>query len=207
MLNTVAGLIKSESGHIIFNGKDVTGWLPHRVYHEGICRTFQIPAPFRTMTVLENILCAKQVESGESFWFSAFGRRWHKTERDYEESASKILQLTGLETKRDAVTSTLSGGQLKLLEFSRALMGGGKILLLDEPVAGVLPSLALEILTHMRRTVVETGITLLMIEHRLDIALKFADYVYALNNGKVIASGKPDEITKDEKVIEAYLGG
>lgn len=207
LFNVISGLIKPDRGRIMFEGRDITHWPPHRIYQAGLCRTFQIPGPFPSMTVLENVLCAKQIGSGESFLFSVFGKRWHESEEEAEKYALKIITLVGLEKKTDSNASTLSGGQLKLLELARALMGGGRLVLLDEPVAGVLTSLASEILSKIRETLDELNTTFLMIEHRLDIALKYADYVHVMNQGRLLSSGRPGEIIHDEKVLEAYLEG
>jgi len=174
---------------------------------EGIARTFQIPTLFWKLSVLENVLVAKRGNPGERFVSSLFKRSWMKVEKEAAEDAFKLLQLVGLFEVWDKPAESLSGGQMKLLEIGRCLMSGAKMLLLDEPISGVNPTLAHEIFDKLVRLKVEFGVTFFIIEHRLDIALAYVDSVVAMAFGKLIAAGDPEIIMADQRVIDSYLGG
>lgn len=206
LINTVSGFYKPDSGRIFFNGADITGWPPHKVFKTGLVRTFQIPEPFQKLTVLENMLVARG-GPGEGFLGSLFRRSWAGAEERNVEDAFRILELLSLDRLWDRRASELSGGQLKLLEVGRALMSGARMLLMDEPIAGVNPSLAHEVFGHLLEVKKRLGVDLLLVEHKLDIALQYVDYVYAMDRGRVIAEGPPDQVINDKRVIEAYLGG
>jgi branched-chain amino acid transport system ATP-binding protein len=173
----------------------------------GIARTFQIPALFWNLTVLENLLIAEKNNPGESFLRSLLNSFWKDSERKAMEKASRILELLGLSGLWNQPSFKLSGGQMKLVEIGRALMSDAKLLLLDEPVSGVNPTLAHEIFSRILKLRDELGLTFFIVEHRLDIALKYVDEIFAMALGKLIASGLPDEVMNNKKVIEAYLGG
>jgi len=207
LINTISGLYAPDSGLVIFDGKDITGFAPHRLYNMGLARTFQIPALFWNLTVLENLLVAEKHNPGESFLKSLMTRFWSDSERFAMRKASTILDLLGLSNLWNQPTSRLSGGQMKLVEIGRALMSDAKLLLLDEPVSGVNPTLAHEIFSRILTLRDALGITFFIVEHRLDIALKYVDEIFAMALGKLISSGTPDEVMNDKKVIEAYLGG
>ena len=206
LVNTISGLYKPDSGKIAFEGKDVTGLAPYKLYRMGLARTFQIPALFWKLTVLENLLIADKENRGESFLRSPFKMVWVKSEKRATEKASRILSLLGLSNVWYQPASNLSGGQMKLVEIGRALMSDAKLLLLDEPVSGVNPTLAHEIFSRILKLRDELGLTFFIVEHRLDIALKYVDETFAMVLGKLIASGKPDEVMSNKTVIEAYLG-
>ncbi len=206
LLNIASGVLEPDAGRLLFRGENITKLPPHRRYELGITRTFQIPRLFYSLSVLENVLIPW--ESGVENPITILTRgNWKKAEQARIEKAFKLLELLCLDRMWDSPAYELSGGQMKLLELARALMGDPSLLLLDEPLAGVNPSLAEGIMKHLVHLRNELGVTFLMVEHRLDVALRYATHVYVLHHGRVISEGPPDKVTKDPAVIEAYLGG
>jgi branched-chain amino acid transport system ATP-binding protein len=185
---------KPDSGKVLYDRFDITGKKPHEIVKMGLVPTFQIPSPFYRLTVLDNLLLAYQGNPGENFFKCIFKKSWLKSESEALDRAFKILDLLELTDSYDKPAFTLSGGQLKLLEIGRALMADPKMIVMDEPAGSINPVLA-----H--------GVTLFIVEHRLDVALDYVDYVYAMHMGKIISQGSPEKVFNDEKVIEAYLGG
>lgn len=206
LINVVSGLYKPNSGRIVYSGRDITGLEPHKVYRAGLVRTFQIPALFQKLAVLENVMVAKKGNPGEAFSKSFLSRSWARAERETAEQAFGVLQTVGLMGVWDQPAGSLSGGQMKLLEIARALMSGAQTMLLDEPISGVNPTLAHEIFQRILKLRDELGLTFLIVEHRLDIALGYVDDVKAMAFGRLIAQGKPESVLSDAKVVEAYLG-
>ncbi len=206
-INVVSGLYKPDSGKVLFDGRDVTGYAPHKLYGMGMARTFQVPALFWGLTVLENLLIANKGNPGEGFAKSLFKGLWKDHEKQATAKAAKILELLGLSNMWFQPAYNLSGGQMKLVEIGRALMSDAKLLLLDEPVSGVNPTLAHDIFARILKLRDQLGVSFLVVEHRLDVALRYVDEILAMALGKIIASGSPDEVMKDRRVIEAYLGG
>ena len=206
LINVVSGLYKPESGKVLFEGKNVTGVTPHKLYRIGIARTFQIPALFWRLTVLENLLVAEKNNPGESFRKSLFKRLWKDNETEATEKASRILDLLGMSRLWSQPAYNLSGGQMKLVEIGRALMSDAKLLLLDEPVSGVNPTLAHEIFSRILKLRDQLGLSFFIVEHRLDIALKYVDEIFVMALGRLIASGVPEEVIRNKNVVEAYLG-
>ncbi|MDA4121055.1 MAG: ABC transporter ATP-binding protein [Thaumarchaeota archaeon] len=206
LINVVSGFYRPDSGEVTFDGQDITSLPPYKLYAMGLARTFQIPNLFWKLTVLENVLVAEKGHPGESFLFSLLKRTWAKREIEATERAMKILDLLGLGKVTDSLALRLSGGQMKLLEIGRVLMSGSKLILLDEPISGVNPTLAHEIFGRILKLRDDLGVTFLIVEHRLDIALSYVDTVTAMAFGKVVAAGKPELVMSDPKVIEAYLG-
>jgi branched-chain amino acid transport system ATP-binding protein len=207
LLNCIVGVYKPEYGKVIYNNVDITGKKPHERVKMGLVPTFQIPSPLYKLTVLENLLLAYQGNPGESIFKCIFKNSWVRSESEALDKAFKILDLLELSDSYDKLAFTLSGGQLKLLEIGRALMADPKMIVMDEPAGSVNPVLAHKIFQNLRKIKDELGVTLLIVEHRLDIALDYVDYVYAMHMGKIISQGSPEKVFNDEKVIEAYLGG
>jgi len=207
LINVISGLYKPDAGKVLFEGGDVTGYPPFKLYRLGMGRTFQIPALFWKLTVLENLLVSEKNNPGESFLRSIISRTWKDSEVRAVEKAARILELLGLSKLWDQPSYTLSGGQMKLVEIGRALMSDAKLLLLDEPVSGVNPTLAHEIFSRILRLRDELGLTFFIVEHRLDVALKYVDEMFVMALGKLIISGPPNDVMNDKRVIEAYLGG
>lgn len=207
LINTIGGFYHPDSGAVSFRERDITGWPPHKVYNIGLARTFQIPSVFPKLTVLENMLVASKNNPGERFLLSLIRSRWAKSEAEAIERATGVLEMVKLSPQWDKEANVLSGGQLKLVEIGRALMSGAEMIMLDEPISGVNPSLAHEIFGVITRLRDELGITFLIVEHRLDIALEYVNFVNAMAYGKMIASGVPEVVMKNEELISAYLGG
>ena len=202
LINVVSGFYKATSGKVIFEGLDITNKPPHEIYKLGIARTFQVPQPLKKLTVLENLLIAER-HTGEGI-LNCLSGKWLKKEEELVEKAFKILEFLKLDHLWDKEAYKLSGGQLKLLEIGRVLMINPKLVIMDEPLAGVAPSLAHTILNKL--TELKDKITFLIVEHRLDIILEYVDYVYVMANGKVIAEGRGKDVINDPKVVEVYLG-
>jgi branched-chain amino acid transport system ATP-binding protein len=203
LINTISGFYKADEGKVFFEGKDITNKPPHEINRLGIVRTFQIPQPLKNLTVLENLLIAPD-NPGESIT-GCLNSDWVKYEEEIVEKAFKILEFLKIDHLWDTESYKLSGGQLKLLEVARALMKDAKLIIMDEPIAGVNPVLSHDILERITE-LKKKGVSFLIVEHRLDIILKYVDYVYVMANGEIIAEGTEDEILNNRKVIEVYLG-
>lgn len=206
LVNVISGVYKPDGGRIVFGGADITNLPPHLIFRLGLVRTFQIPQPFLKLSVLENILVSRRERLGEGPLSCVLRKNWLKEEEVNTETAFKILELIKLDRLWDMESYKLSGGQLKLLEAGRAIMSGAQMLIMDEPAAGINPTLAHEVFTHLIELNRRAGLTFLLIEHRLELALPYVHKVYALFRGKVIAEGEPDKVVKDPRVAEAYLG-
>ena len=204
-INTCTGLLKPDGGKVIFDGKDITGKEPHEIYELGFVRTFQIPKPFATLTVLDNVLAAVR-NPGEDPLKALIRSSWVSIEEENIKKAFQILRRVGLEEYWDRPAQTLSGAHLKLLELARALASGARMIALDEPIAGVDPAFADQILQYIKELKQSLGLTFLVVEHRIDLAVPYADYAYAMDRGRVIAEGKPDEVISNPRVIEVYVG-
>ncbi len=206
LINCVSGFYRPDEGRVRYGGEDITGKAPHEIVKKGLVRTFQIPLPLYKLTVLENLLIGYQNNPGEGVAWSLLRGRWLEKEKEAADKAFTLLSLLELDQMWNRPSQELSGGQLKLLEIGKALMTDAQTVLTDEPAGSINPVLAHDFFKHMVDLKNKFGLTFVMIEHRLDIATKYADYVYAMAAGKVISQGKPDEVLNDPKVIECYLG-
>lgn len=205
LLNCITGLYDFDEGEVFFHGENVTKAKTHELVEKGMVRTFQISSPFTRLTVLENLLVSYGENTGESFIWSPFSKKWIDQEKDAIEKAYEVLELLEITHLAEEPAYTLSGGQLKLLEIGRALMTDSKMILTDEPAGSVSVPLAQKIFSHIHNLSRDQGMDFLLIEHRLDIAAKFVDYVYAMDRGSVLAHGEPMEVFEDARVIESYL--
>jgi len=185
-----------------FENHDITNKPPHEIYRLGLIRTFQIPQPLKRLTVLENLMIAEE-NPGEKIINSLKGS-WIKKEEELAEKAFKCLEFLGLDHLWNVESYKLSGGQLKLLEIGRALMKNAKLIVMDEPIAGINPVLANSILERLVE-LKKIGISFLLVEHRLDIILKYVDYIYVMANGRIIAEGKEKDVLENPEVVEVYL--
>ncbi|MCD6679379.1 MAG: ABC transporter ATP-binding protein [Burkholderiaceae bacterium] len=207
LFNTIAGVHRPDSGTISFLGRAIGGLPPHRVFDEGLVRTFQIPRPFAGMTVLENCMVVPQRQAGERFWNNWFARaRVAGEERAIRERAREVLEFVGLSRLAGEFARNLSGGQQKLLELARVLMSEPKLVLLDEPGAGVNPTLLATIVDKLRE-LHQRGITFLVIEHNMDLVMSLCDPILVMAQGKLLLEGPPQVVRSDARVLEAYLGG
>jgi branched-chain amino acid transport system ATP-binding protein len=208
LFNLVVGLYLPETGRIVFRGNPIHGLAPWEIVARGVVKTFQIPRELRNLTVLENVMVAATGQPGERPLTALLGlRKAWAFERQVERRAWDVLRTVELEHLAEEMASNLSGGQKKLLELGRALMVNPRMILLDEPVAGVNPTLTqrlLSILEDLRR---DEGKTFFLIEHDMDVVTQSCDRVIVMHQGRRIAEGTPEEVKADPVVIESYLGG
>lgn len=207
LFNAIAGDLSIDSGTIHLDDARIDSNPPYTVFNHGLVRTFQIPRPFARMTVLENAMFVPAKQGGEKFWNSWLRPRTvAREEKANLEKAREIINFCGLSKVERQLAGSISGGQQKLVELARALMADPKIILLDEPGAGVNPAL-LDIIVEKIVELNKRGITFLIIEHNMDFIMSLCDKVVVMAAGQVITEGSPDQVISDPAVIEAYLGG
>ena len=192
LFNLVAGAIRPDTGTVHLDGRDITGFAPHRVSRAGMSRTFQLMRPFGSVSVLENVAVAAM----------AAGTRRHDADR----LAADVVERVGISKWRDAQSSSLPTAGLKRLELARALAGRPRVLLLDEVLAGLVPSERAPVMELLEALREEDGVTLVFVEHIMTAVMRLSDSVLVLDQGRVLTSGSPEEVTSDPRVIEAYLG-
>jgi neutral amino acid transport system ATP-binding protein len=205
MFNLLTGFDRPTRGEWSFEGEDLTGMPSYRIARKGLVRTFQLTKALARMSVLDNMMLAAPQQSGERLRESAFHFLWRSRERQVRARALALLERFDLVRMRDEYAGTLSGGQRKLLELARALMVEPRMVLLDEPTAGVNPVLLASILDHIRE-LRDQGMTVLFVEHDMDVVMGISDWVVCMDVGRVIAEGPPMTIGTNEAVIDAYLG-
>jgi neutral amino acid transport system ATP-binding protein len=207
LFNVVTGFYRGDRGQVSFDGESVFGHPPYEIARKGMVRTFQITKALAAMPVIDNMMLAAPNQPGERFRNVVFRpREVRARERQVREQAIELLDVFNLTDLAGAYAGTLSGGQRKLLELARALMARPKLLLLDEPMAGINPTLGRRLLDHMQRLRKEESVSFLFIEHDMEVVMNHSDRVVVMAEGRVIAEGEPHEVRSDRRVIDAYLG-
>ncbi|MCS7276587.1 MAG: ABC transporter ATP-binding protein [Dehalococcoidia bacterium] len=208
LFNLITGFLRPTSGAIYFRGERIDGLPPHQVFRRGIARTFQIPRPLGSMTVLENLMLVPPGQKGELLWnVWLLPGQVARQEEEIFEKAMSVLDFVDLAHLRDEYAANLSAGQKKLLELARTLMCDPELVLLDEPGAGVNPVLMRRLVAAIEELCHRRGITFFIIEHDMDLVMRLCNPIIVMSSGEVIAEGTPEEIRSDERVLEAYLGG
>ncbi|WP_445256717.1 ABC transporter ATP-binding protein [Nocardioides aurantiacus] len=203
--NLLTGFDQPDSGSWTFNGTALKGKSAYKVARLGMVRTFQLTKVLSKLTVLENMRMGATGQRGERFWAGALPFLWKSQEQEITARARELLGRFKLDAKEQDFAGSLSGGQRKLLEMARALMVGPELVMLDEPMAGVNPALKQSLLGHVK-SLREEGMSVLFVEHDMDMVRDISDWVIVMAQGKVIAEGPPRSIMTDQRVIDAYLG-
>lgn len=206
LFNLIAGVYKPESGHIYLDGEEITGMRTFQICGKGIARTYQVIKLFGGMTVLENVLVGMHSQLKSGFWQGVFRtKKCREEEKRANEKAHQLLQLMGLDELAKYPAASLAYGQQRRLEIARALASNPKLLLLDEPAAGMNSTEKFQ-LNERIREIVKMGVTVLIVEHDMNMVMSIADKIYVINSGMNLAEGNSEEIANNPDVIEAYLG-
>lgn len=201
LFNSIVGYHPIDSGSVMFEEKEISHLRVPEIARMGLLRTFQQTRIFSEMNCVDNMLISVSHRN------MTYKTMFSKPPSEIMEQAEALLEFVGLYQKRLLISGDLSFGQQKLLEFAMALMNQPRVLLLDEPTAGINPVLINDLIDRLKRATSEMGITLFVIEHNMRVIMDLAEHIYCLANGKLLAQGTPDEIKKNESVIDAYLGG
>ncbi len=205
LFNLLTGFEQADSGTWSFNNEAITSSSPDRLARKGMIRTFQLTKSLAKLTVIDNVLLGVPDQVGERLWAAPFRSWWRDQERANTTKAEQLLERFNLAHMRDEPAGTLSGGQRKLLEVARALMADPVLIMLDEPMAGVNPALAQSLMNHITLLAFE-GLSVVFIEHAMDVVTGISDWVVVLTQGRIIAEGPPWKVIHDDDVIDAYLG-
>jgi branched-chain amino acid transport system ATP-binding protein len=203
--NVITGFDKPNAGRWTFEDEDITGVSGYKVAQRGMVRTFQLTKALSRLKVIENMKLGAGGQSGERFLSALVRPRWRHQEQAIEAKADELLERFKLSHMRDEFAGSLSGGQRKLLEMARALMSDPKLIMLDEPMAGVNPALAQTIVAHVK-TLADDGLTVLFVEHDMDVVRTISDWVVVMAEGEIVAEGRHASIVANPRVIDAYLG-
>ncbi len=207
MLGMLAGTVSPTSGMVQYRGEDITKTLTYQRARQGLVRTFQLSSEFKRLTVLENLLTAVPGDPGDSLAGAVFRRpQWRRFQQEQLARAGQLLEECRLTHHADTYAGDLSGGQRRLVEIMRALMARPRVLLLDEPMAGVHPRLAIEIGDHLLR-LRDEGVTIVMVEHELSIVDQLCDPVVVMAEGRILSQGTMSDLRQRPEVVEAYLVG
>ena len=207
VVNSIAGQIREAKGSVLFAGKEILGRRADEISRLGLRRTFQTANLFGRMTVMENMLMGAPPWDGESLRASFIGRRrWRRREAELTRKALAIMDDFNVANLADELASNLSGGQKRIVEMMRTLMGEPVLMLLDEPLAGINPSLALKIGDRLK-AIQDTGVTMIMIEHDLAVVEKLCDPVIVMAQGRVLSEGSLSDLRRNKEVVSAYLTG
>ncbi|MBJ7288877.1 ABC transporter ATP-binding protein [Williamsia sp.] len=204
--NLITGFDKPNSGTWSLNGDPLGKLVPHQVSRRGMVRTFQLTRALAKLSVLDNVRLGGRHQRGEHFLAALAPWTWRKQEEEITEQAHALLRRFRLEEKANDYAGSLSGGQRKLLEMARALMCEPEVVMLDEPMAGVNPALTQSLLEHIK-SLREDGMTVVFVEHDMDVIRDISDWVVVMAQGSVIAESLPDRLGDNEAVVDAYLGG
>ena len=208
LFNLLTGFIRPDSGRVRLGEKDITGLPSHRVFRNGICRSFQIPRELKGMTVVQNLMLVPQRQLGERIWNPfVHPRAVRRQEQTIERQAREVLEFLQLTDVADQLADNLSGGQKKLLELARTMMADPRIVLLDEPGAGVNRTLLKQLALSIEQLCEERGMTFLVIEHDMDFMMRLCSPIVVMSEGHVLMEGLPEEVQRDQRVLDAYLGG
>lgn len=207
LFNTVSGFLRPDSGQVYLDEEDITGLPAFETYAKGLARSFQNPRLFTGMTTLENELVPPKDQIGEKVRNAPRPSVWEIQERELAQEGVDIMKMLTLDRVSRNLASEISGGQMKLMELGRTLMAKPKVLLLDEPTAGVAPKLGREIFQHVVQLRENYDLTFAIIEHRLEMLFDFVERVVVMHQGRVITEGTPDQVVKNPTVIDVYLGG
>jgi branched-chain amino acid transport system ATP-binding protein len=208
LFNIITGHYKPDRGKILFQGEPIEGLAPHQIFKKKVYRTFQITREFSQMSVLENLMIMPERQAGELIWNTWFRpSSVRHQEKELRDKALEVLEFVELINLKDEYAGSLSGGQKKLLEIARSMMADPTLVLLDEPGAGVNPTLMRKLIANIETLRDEKGMTFFLIEHDMDLVMNLCDPVIVMSEGTKVAEGTEEEIKKDERVLEAYLGG
>jgi branched-chain amino acid transport system ATP-binding protein len=203
--NLLTGFDQPDTGNAVFNGEVASGQASHELARKGMVRTFQLTKALTKLSVIENMKLGATHQKGEHFFTALLSPLWNAQEREIEQRADALLKRFKLDHMRDEYAGTMSGGQRKLLEMARSLMADPTLVMLDEPMAGVNPALTQSLLEHVK-SLREEGISVMFVEHDMDVVRDISDWVVVMAEGRIIAEGPSDSIGKNQQVIDAYLG-